>query len=435
MAFEFLGKSQKVEKRNPYRDLGLGKNAKAEEIKKAYFKLVRRYSPELFPDEFTRIRAAYDVLRDPAKRARADLTLYSPVEGEIAFSDCPVERVSLIKLNQQIRELEQAQEMGSPSPDLIRCYKQRSLVVFGLGEEDKAREEWERLKKLLPGDAEVTRNIFRFHHKRGFDLAQEGRYKEAVESWRRAHELEPKNTAILQNLAMACHELHRDHEGLPYWQQCLQRWEIEQRLRPADPYWKALVKETSRQLGDFRHVSLASAPQVPAEAAPEKPHTRFSNPNKQMGFACYDEGNYREAIAALQRYLTQEPEDREALDLLAQSYLANGDRDKPFVIWNRMRRLDPDSAGVKKSMIEAHMKIARTLIADELWMPALVHLKKIQGIEPTHADSSVEMARIHFLRGDFRAAQNELERLLAREPRNRSAKKLLQEVRVRTVGH
>ncbi|MBE7560521.1 tetratricopeptide repeat protein [bacterium] len=435
MAFEFLGKSQKTETRDPYRDLGVGRNAKADEIKKAYFKLVRRYSPELFPEEFTRIRAAYDTLRDPAKRARADLTLFSPLEGEIGFSDCSAEKVSLIKLNQQIKELEQAAGAGVTSTELLRLYKQRSLALFMLGEEEKALAEWERLKKLAPGDAEVVGNIFRFYHKRGYDLAMENRFKEAVEYWKRAQQLEPKNTAILQNLAMALHRLHRDHEGLPYWQQCLSAWETQQRMRPADAYWKALVKETSRQLGEFRHVALAPSPAPAADTVPEKPKARYDNPNKQMGYACYSEGKYREAIAALERYLNQQPEDAEALDLLARSYLANGDRDKPFVIWNRLRRLVPDDSKVKQSIIDAHLGIARNLIEEQLFTPALVHLKKVQGIEPLHGESLVEIARIHFLRGDYRLAQSELERLLAREPRHRSAKKLLQDVRVRLVGH
>lgn len=436
MAFEFLGKSQTAEKRDPYRELGVAKSARTDEIKKAYFKLVRRYSPELFPEEFTRIRAAYDTLRDPARRARADLSLYTPVEGEIGFSDCSAERVSLIKLNQQIKELEQRQGGAPPTPELLRLYKQRSLVVYGLGEYEKALEEWKRLARMLPHDAEVGQNIFRFYHKRGYDLALEGRFREAVEAWRRAHELDRKNLAIQQNLAMAYHELRQDREALPCWQACLEHWETEQRMRPADPYWKALVKEASRQLGEFRHLQVLTPTASPAEVgAPQKPKVRYDNPNKQRGFASFEEGNFREAIAALERYLTQKPDDAEALDLLAKSYLANGDRDRPFVIWNRLRRLAPDNAEVKRHMIEAHMKIAQSLMEEHLYTPALVHLKKAQGIEPMYAESVVEVARIHFLRGDYRLSQTELERLLAREPRHRAAKKLLQEVRVRTVGH
>lgn len=63
---------------DPYKALGLSKTATADEIKKAYRKLVRTSHPDLHPDDagaearFKAISAAYDVLKDPETRARYD---------------------------------------------------------------------------------------------------------------------------------------------------------------------------------------------------------------------------------------------------------------------------------------------------------------------------------------------------------------------------
>ncbi len=70
---------------NPYKILGVDKNASDADIKKAYHKLVMKYHPDKNPgdkaaeDKFKEINNAFDVLKDPQKRAAFDRY------GEAAF--------------------------------------------------------------------------------------------------------------------------------------------------------------------------------------------------------------------------------------------------------------------------------------------------------------------------------------------------------------
>ncbi|MEA3377865.1 MAG: J domain-containing protein [Chloroflexota bacterium] len=63
---------------DPYAVLGLTRRASSREIKRAYFDLVREYSPEEHPETFKLIRAAYEKLRKAEVRKETDLFLFQP---------------------------------------------------------------------------------------------------------------------------------------------------------------------------------------------------------------------------------------------------------------------------------------------------------------------------------------------------------------------
>jgi DnaJ-domain-containing protein 1 len=53
--------------------LGVPANASEDEIRAAYLAKVKEFPPDRAPEEFEKIRDAYETLRDPRKRAKAML--------------------------------------------------------------------------------------------------------------------------------------------------------------------------------------------------------------------------------------------------------------------------------------------------------------------------------------------------------------------------
>lgn len=72
---------------NPYKTLGVERNATEAEIKQAYFSLIRQHSPETDPEGFKRIRAAYEKLRAGGERAQTDLFLIDERFSELKPED------------------------------------------------------------------------------------------------------------------------------------------------------------------------------------------------------------------------------------------------------------------------------------------------------------------------------------------------------------
>jgi curved DNA-binding protein CbpA len=68
---------------DPYRVLGIDPRATTEDVRQAYFRLVRRYTPEAHPDEFKAVRTAYETLRSPLRRAELSLLAFDETVGDL----------------------------------------------------------------------------------------------------------------------------------------------------------------------------------------------------------------------------------------------------------------------------------------------------------------------------------------------------------------
>ena len=58
---------------DPFEVLGLPPHADEAEVRRRYLELVREFPPDRAPERFAAVRAAYDQVRDPARRLERQL--------------------------------------------------------------------------------------------------------------------------------------------------------------------------------------------------------------------------------------------------------------------------------------------------------------------------------------------------------------------------
>jgi curved DNA-binding protein CbpA len=72
---------------DPYELLGLPRDADEAAIRARYLELVRESPPDRAPEQFAAIRAAYDSVRDPARRLESQLFHTSTTDSIDAMVD------------------------------------------------------------------------------------------------------------------------------------------------------------------------------------------------------------------------------------------------------------------------------------------------------------------------------------------------------------
>jgi len=133
---------------NWYKILGVRSNATPKSIKTAYIAKVKEFPPEQHPEEFQRIRAAYDVLRDPVKRAEYD---FARKYGDSLDSILQAAEEALVQ-----GKLEQAEELVGKAleraPDHINALITRSIIHLMKDQFEQFEQVWARLDQLTESD-------------------------------------------------------------------------------------------------------------------------------------------------------------------------------------------------------------------------------------------------------------------------------------------
>jgi curved DNA-binding protein CbpA len=162
-------------KKSPYETLGVAKTAADDEIKRAYFGLVRKHQPDRFPEEFKEIRAAYETLSDKERRRKYDTidelpSAIAPLFYEAQWFD---------RFGKYNKAAEFYQMILKRHPELDNVREQYAESLSADDKTGKAAEVWEELCRRHPENPRYARELSRSYFERGW-------HKKALAETRRA---------------------------------------------------------------------------------------------------------------------------------------------------------------------------------------------------------------------------------------------------------
>ena len=185
-----------------YERLGVAPAASDDEIKKAYFRMVRQHPPEKDPDGFKRLREAYDTLRDAKARRSYDAAQAHGEEIGLRLSRA-------IKLEEEERWNAAAEEFKRIlllDPELDFVYNRLALCLAEQGKFEEAADVYDRLLKRTQDVAAFWLNYGYIRFEQATSLKPpDPRHRTLVAEAKRllaqAHLLEPHNADPLRRLA------------------------------------------------------------------------------------------------------------------------------------------------------------------------------------------------------------------------------------------
>ncbi|MDP4086689.1 MAG: CFI-box-CTERM domain-containing protein [Bacillota bacterium] len=169
-----------------YDVLSIFKESTSNEIKKAYIEMVREYPPEKNPEQFKKIRKAYEILSNPDSRHEYDtMATYG---DEIRLLE--EESNNAIEHEEYNKAISCFKKILMIEPNLHNIRNQLGITYTKSREFDKALKQFRKLIEIHPDNAIYRTNL-------AFACENLGLTEEAIDNFKQAILLDPNDVNIV----------------------------------------------------------------------------------------------------------------------------------------------------------------------------------------------------------------------------------------------
>lgn len=188
-----------------YEILGLAPDASQEEIKKAYFKMVRRYSPESDPQQFQIIRRAYEQLKK-GPQDKPELPVFPALTDPLAIE--MMQQVQAFRKEKNLpMYLESCEEAWRRFPEHVQFLYLLVMAQRKSQKTGKAVKNAELLASKDPENKWFQKELACCYMERGFK-------NKAYAAFERAYELGNRDNEFLIAYAGSCDQNSRYEKGV-----------------------------------------------------------------------------------------------------------------------------------------------------------------------------------------------------------------------------
>jgi curved DNA-binding protein CbpA len=201
---------------NHYQVLSLERAADERAIKKAYFGLVRKFPPDKHPEEFKKIRAAYEVLSDPVARRRFDAVDRDYAEHGETVGATLRAAAEATRTGDEAKAQEHLRTLLAQRGDLLEAREMLGHSLMRARDFGGALAQFDELARARPDEG-------RYHLWRGYALEAKDQDATAEAAFRRASELRPDDAETRMALANVLASRRRYDESLAQIREALAR--------------------------------------------------------------------------------------------------------------------------------------------------------------------------------------------------------------------
>jgi tetratricopeptide (TPR) repeat protein len=335
-------------------------------------------------------KSLFDVLPDirPLTCGRILFGMRAKLANMIDFKDAVIARVLFVLCFTNVTTFAQV----TPGSDAER-YGDLGSRALAAGQYAEAEQDYEKLKNLQPGVAEV-------HATLGLIYFQEGKFDRAVPELRQALKLKPTLPRVDSLLAMSRAELGDYNEALPGLEKCFHQ--------SADPVIKrSCGLQLTRTYTDLSRDSKAVETALELNRLyPDDPEVLY-NTGKIYG---------NSAFLTMQKLGQVAPNSLWRHLAAAEADEAQGATDAAVGEYREVLKIDPSHPNI-------HFRIGRTLlaraegkVAGSDLAEATAEFEQELQLDPRNANSAYELAEIHRKAGQLDEAQRYFEMAVASYP-------------------